>query len=301
MSESNHYALVGLGQMGLPICHRMSNIAKISAFDIDPVRREMADGIDRVFTTDALGDLAGCTRIVLSLPNPSISQTVVEELAPQLAPGSVLIETSTVLPAHVRQLEQVASKYGVHVVDAAILSGVDQMSSGAATLLVGGDPADIEKSSDILTALGPNGSNRFGALGAGMAAKVVNNGVSHAVMVVLTEAFSLSQSQHLNLDQIAQMLKRPDGGLKRPMDYRMAQRVANADFDGGMPLEAARKDSTLALALAEESGVPLFAIQAAHTAYEIGLAEGLGRQDYSAIALLWEKWTGSSLQFESES
>jgi 3-hydroxyisobutyrate dehydrogenase-like beta-hydroxyacid dehydrogenase len=203
MSESNHYALVGLGQMGLPICQRMSNIAKVSAFDIDPGRREMADGIDRVCTTDALGDLAGCTRIVLSLPSPSISQAVVEELAPQLAPGSVLIETSTVLPAHVRRLELVASKYGVHVVDAAILSGVDQMSSGAATLLVGGDPADLEKSSDILTALGPKGSNRFGALGAGMAAKVVNNGVSHAVMVVLTEAFSLSQSQHLNLDQIA--------------------------------------------------------------------------------------------------
>lgn len=301
MSDNNQYGLIGLGQMGLPICQRMSKIAKVRAFDIDPARRAMADGIEHVDTTDAIGSLTECSRIVLSLPNPAISQSVVEELAPQLAPETVLIETSTVLPSHARHLERVANRYGVHVVDAAILSGVDQMSSGTATLLVGGAPNDIEKIGDLLSVLGPSGSERFGTLGAGMAAKVVNNAISHAVMVVLTEAFALSQSQDLDLGQIAQMLMQSDGGLKRPMDYRMAERVANADFEGGMPLEAARKDSTLALALAEESGVPLFATQAAHTAYELGVAEGLGRQDYSAIALLWEKWTGASLQFGGES
>ena len=42
-----------------------------------------------------------------------------------------------------------------------------------------------------------------------------------------------------------------------------------------MPTEAARKDPTLALQLAEHTKIPLFTIQAAHTAYELGMAAGL--------------------------
>ncbi|WP_199171758.1 hypothetical protein [Pollutimonas nitritireducens] len=43
------------------------------------------------------------------------------------------------------------------------------------------------------------------------------------------------------------------------------------NYEGGMPLEAARKDSVLALELAQSLQVPLFANQAAHTAYDIAL------------------------------
>ena len=51
----------------------------------------------------------------------------------------------------------------------------------------------------------------------------------------------------------------------RPLTHRVMERVARDEYDGGMPLAAARKDSTLALAMAQRSGVPLFATQAAQT------------------------------------
>ena len=53
---------------------------------------------------------------------------------------------------------------------------------------------------------------------------------------------------------------------------------------------AARKDSVLALALAQDSGVPLFAIQASQTVYDIAAASGYGREDYAAIAKIWADW-----------
>lgn len=59
-----------------------------------------------------------------------------------------------------------------------------------------------------------------------------------------------------------------------------------------MPTEAARKDSVLALRMAQEGGVPLFAIQGAHSAYELAVRAGLARQDYAALGRLWEEWTG---------
>jgi 3-hydroxyisobutyrate dehydrogenase-like beta-hydroxyacid dehydrogenase len=52
-------------------------------------------------------------------------------------------------------------------------------------------------------------------------------------------------------------------------------------------MEAARKDSALALDLARSRGVPLFAMQASDSVYELALGRGLARQDYAAIASLW--------------
>jgi 3-hydroxyisobutyrate dehydrogenase-like beta-hydroxyacid dehydrogenase len=130
----------------------------------------------------------------------------------------------------------------------------------------------------------------LGPLGSGMAAKVINNAVSHAVMVVLVEAFSLGAASGVAPDLLVELLKRPDAGLIRPLTHRIAERVLNGDYAGGMTLQAARKDSMLALELGQHAGVPLFAIQAAHTVYEIAMHEGLAREDYAVIATLWEAW-----------
>jgi 3-hydroxyisobutyrate dehydrogenase-like beta-hydroxyacid dehydrogenase len=92
-----------------------------------------------------------------------------------------------------------------------------------------------------------------------------------------------------------ELLAHPEAGLLRPLTHRFAERVLHDDYAGGMPTEAARKDSTLALAMAQETGVPLFAVQAAHTVYELAVAGDLGRLDYASIAGLWERWTGRVL------
>lgn len=294
---SDRIAVVGLGQMGLPIATRLAASFDVLAFDISYERRALAAGHHRITATDDLAQLGSSTTVVLSLPNPSISRSVLSQLAPRMTPGTVVVETSTVLPEDVREWQRLLEPVGARVVDAAVLSGVAQMEQGKATLLVGGDASDLEGVSAVLAAIGGAGVQRFGPLGAGMAAKVVNNGVAHAVMVVLVEAFAMARAEGVALEDIAAMLDREDGGLQRPLNHRIMHRMASADFKGGMPLDAARKDSTLALAMAQRSGTPLFATQAAHTVYDIASGAGLGRADYSAVAKLWEEWTGRGLSY----
>ncbi|MDY7104112.1 MAG: NAD-binding protein [Actinomycetota bacterium] len=129
-----------------------------------------------------------------------------------------------------------------------------------------------------------------------MAAKVINNAVAHAVMVVLTEAGALAAANGVDGAALAELLAEADAGLVRPLTHRYAERILTGDFDGGMPTEAAREDSVLALVLAQSGGVPLFAMQASHTVYEMAVGHGLDRLDYSSIARLWEQWTGLSLR-----
>lgn len=295
--SATRIGVCGLGQMGLPVASRLATAFDVVAFDLSDERRRLAAGLDRVEAIDRLDGLAACDTIVLSLPSPAISRNVIEQLVPGLAAGSLLIETSTVLPTDVREWARLLAPADASVVDAAILSGVAQMSEGRATLLVGGAASRISEAAHVLDVLGGAGWSRFGDLGAGMAAKVVNNGVAHAVMVVLAEAFAMSKAQGLDLADVASMLERPDGGLIRPLTHRVMERVATGSYEGGMPLDAARKDSTLALAMAQLSGVPLFATQAAQTVYDLAMAEGLARSDYAAIATLWEQWAGASLRF----
>jgi 3-hydroxyisobutyrate dehydrogenase len=53
--------------------------------------------------------------------------------------------------------------------------------------------------------------------------------------------------------------------------------------------------SALALATAQELGIPLYAILASHTPYEIAEALGMSNLDYASLATLWEQWTGVQL------
>lgn len=289
--------LCGLGQMGLAVARRLALAFDVTAFDPSAERRDLAAEVAGVRPVASLDDVGAPSTVVLSLPSPPVSLEVCTVLAGQLAAGSLVVETSTVLPGDAAACAGVLGPAGVALVDAAILSGVGQMASGGATLLVGGADADVATASSVLEVLGSR-TVRFGPLGSGMAAKVVNNAVAHAVMVVLVEGFAMARSSGLDVAEIARMLEAPDGGLIRPLTHRIMERVARADFDGGMPLDAARKDSVLALALAQDRGVPLFATQAAHTVYDVGVAQGLGRSDYAAIASLWEGWCQTSLAYE---
>lgn len=238
--------------------------------------------------------LAEAAIIILSLPTPAACRGVLTQLAPLLAGHHVVIETSTVNASDIHAEREIIGESGAHLMDAAIIGGVAGMYEGIATLLIGADDASLAMAQPALDALTPN-RMRLGDVGTGMAAKVINNAVSHAVMVVLCEAFSLATATGVDPHLLVELLERPDAGLTRPLTHRIAERALTGDFDGGMPMQAARKDSTLALNLAKDTGVPLFAIQAAHTVYEIGLGKNLGRLDYAAIATLWQEWTGRGL------
>lgn len=292
--HSTSVALCGLGNMGNAVADRLAALGNVLAYDLDADRTATAANTLGIRAVSKLDHLAHASVLVLCLPSPNASLSVLGDLAPRMRPGSVVVETSTVNPADMVAAHQVCAQHGIGIVDAAILSGVAQMAAGTATLLVGGTDEDIATVEHVLTAISAK-ITRFGPIGSGMAAKVINNAVAHAVMVVLAEAGALAAATGVSGDALAELLGGRDAGLTRPLTHRFVERILRGDYAGGMPTDAAQKDSTLALAMAQQTGVPLFAVQGAHTVYELAMAEGLGRLDYSSIATLWERWTGRPL------
>ena len=279
--------VVGLGNMGGVLAARLAGGAPVTGFDADGERRDAAAAPGVTIAGDAAGLAAAVDVLVLSLPRPDASRAVLDEALAPLGAGGLVIETSTIGPADARAAHALAAEHGTGYVDAAILSGVEQVRDGTSAFLVGGDPDDVARAEPVLRMVCER-VLRFGGPGTGMAAKVVNNAVAHAEMVVLAEAAALAAAEGIALDDLCTLLEQDDAGVKRPLTGRLAGRVRAGDYDGGMPTEAARKDSALALDMARAGGVPLFAMQAADSVYELALRAGLARKDYASIATLWE-------------
>lgn len=280
--------LVGLGNMGQAIASRLVTIGNVVGVDLSEERRKDAERLGVKVSAD-LPALSEAKVVVLSLPTPAASASVVKELAQILQSGATVIETSTLNQPDVVGNASVLAEQNIRMFDIAILSGVGDMQAGVTTLLAGATEDELVDIQPILEVLGSQ-VIPFGKLGAGMVAKVVNNAVAHAVMVVLAEASAMAQSSGVELTQLVELLKSPDAGLMRPLTHRLGERVLHGSYDGGMPTDAARKDSVLALSMAQAQGVPLFVIQAAHTVYEMACAQGLGRMDYAVIAQMWDSW-----------
>jgi 3-hydroxyisobutyrate dehydrogenase-like beta-hydroxyacid dehydrogenase len=285
-----HVGIVGLGNAGSAMATALSGKMSLIGFDIDPGRRQAVAHL-ALDCAASLADLARRAEIVvLSLPHPDISKRTVADLVASAPHPALIIETSTVTHAVAQELQALCQPHGVGFIDAAIANGVASMAAGKITFLVGGVPDDVAKAEPVLKAMAES-IMHLGPVGAGMGAKIVINAVMHAVMVVLIEAGAMATMLGLPMQTLVNLLKR-DEGLMRPLTHRVQERMMQGNYAGGMSVSNARKDSTLALATAQELGLPLYAILASHTPYEIAEAVGMGQLDYAALATLWEQWTG---------
>jgi 3-hydroxyisobutyrate dehydrogenase-like beta-hydroxyacid dehydrogenase len=281
---------VGLGNAGSALATALSAKMPILGFDVNAARREAvaALALEWIDSVAAMGTRAKA--VVLSLPKPDISKAVTAELLAGATRPELIMETSTVTPKVAQELHAMCQAANVSFVDAAIAGGVAGMAAGNTTFLVGGSDADVAKARPILEAMSETVMH-LGAIGNGMGAKVVNNAVMHALMVVLIEAGAMAIKSGIPMQTLVDILKREEG-LMRPLTHRVQERMMEHHYAGGMSVSNARKDSMLALEMAQELGVPLYAIQASHTPYEIAEAGGMGQLDYAALATLWEQWAG---------
>lgn len=282
-------AIYGLGNMGYPLAERIGRKFPTQVFDLNEAQLSRARQAFDARPIRTPEDLANTQVVVLCLPSPAASLAVLQQIARHLPRGAVVLETSTVNPEHVHAGHKLLQPHGVDLVDASILAGVGQMVAGTASLALGGPREAIERAQPVLDAIASK-QVYFGELGAGAAAKVINNAVAHAVMIVVAEAGALATASGVDCQKLIAMLSDAQMGLHRPLTYRYAERIVKGEYEGGMPLDAARKDSVLALELAQSLGVPLFAIQGSHTVYEIAASAGYGRDDYAAVAKLWADW-----------
>ena len=242
--------VVGLGNMGLPMARTLEAAGfTVTGFDAAEARRKAFAP-----TADSLTDLAaGNEALLLSLPTSAIVERVVAEAAPALAPGSLIVDTSTAEPASTRRLQSELAAEGLGFVDAPVSGGPSGARNAHLLVMAGGRPADLDRADPLLVALARQ-VVRCGGPGTGNVTKLVNNLLCAAHLTLAGEALALADAGGLSPEALLAALN-IGSGRSGVTEVNLPRWVLSDDFNSGFSMGLMRKDVGVALKLAEEAGV----------------------------------------------
>jgi 3-hydroxyisobutyrate dehydrogenase-like beta-hydroxyacid dehydrogenase len=274
-------AFLGLGQMGTPMAARLLEAGHdVTVWNrtqgkVDPLAER---GARVAGSPGRAGE--GSDAAITMLAGPKALEQVLfgtHGLAGGLAPGTTLIEMSTVGPAVVRQVAERLPD-GVDLLDAPVLGSIPQATDGSLKVFVGGPEETFERWAEVLQAFGS--LTHLGPLGAGAAMKLVANSTLGAMMTALGEALALAQGLGLDRDAVLDILAgAPIGTTVRSK----RQLIDSGRYPPRFRLALAAKDLRLVTEAAREAGLELRLAQAARAWLEAARDAGLGELDYSAV------------------
>jgi 3-hydroxyisobutyrate dehydrogenase len=282
---------IGLGNMGLPMAQNLLKAGHaVSGYDVsrEAIDRFAAGGGEPVHS---IGDACrGAEVVVTMLPAGRQVRDVYfgEEGVLASAPtGALLIDSSTIDVETARDVAHVADGQAFEMIDAPVSGGVAGAQEATLTFMVGGSEAAFERARPLLEAMGKT-IVHAGGPGNGQAAKICNNMILGASMIVVSEAFLLAEKLGLDAQKLFDISSQSSGQCWSmtkycPVPGLVPTSPANRDYKAGFTAAMMLKDLKLAQTAARgtRAATPLGAGAAA--VYERYVEAGDGSEDFSGI------------------
>ena len=206
-------------------------------------------------------------------------------IASAASAASLLIDMSTVEPAHSRRMaERLRAEGLMGWLDAPISGGAPAAREGRMAVMVGGAEADFERARPVWDALAAR-CTLIGPSGAGQSTKMVNQVLVACMFTVLAEACGLAERIGVDASRIPRVL---EGGRadSRLLQEFMPKMVAS-DFSVEGAIAVMLKDLDAIEALAAEVGAELPMTGAASEMYRRLARAGYGDRDNSELVRLY--------------
>jgi 3-hydroxyisobutyrate dehydrogenase len=266
--------VVGLGNMGGRIARRLVDGGEdVVGFDVDAARA--ADAGARASTS--LGELAGAADVVLlSLPDSTAIEAVVDELEGRLREGQVVVDLSTAAPASTVAIHDRLAARGVAYVDAGISGGAAGAEAGTLTIMAGGEAEALDAVRPVLGHFAAT-VHHMGASGSGHVAKLINNFLNAISLAATAEAMVAGRKAGLDLRQLLEVIN-ASSGVNFATLNRFPRIVEGDYLEGGLTSDLMAKDVMLYLDLARELGVTSLNGPPCLAAFHLAAALGYGDQ-----------------------
>ncbi|WP_372922947.1 3-hydroxyisobutyrate dehydrogenase [Roseovarius sp.] len=275
---------IGMGNMGAPMAANLASAGHdVTGFDTAGVRVE---GV--VAASSAAGAAAGAAVVITMLPDGAVLRAVADEIIPAMDAGAVLLDCSTVDVDSARAVADSARAAGLSALDAPVSGGVGGATKGTLTFMVGGDAAGFGITSPLFDVMGQKAVH-CGPAGNGQAAKICNNMILGATMIVTCEAFALADKLGLDRQAMFDVVSTSSGQSWSMNTYCPApgvgpQSPADTGYQPGFAAELMLKDLRLALAAARSADADTTLGQAAEALYARFVEDEDGRgKDFSAM------------------
>jgi 3-hydroxyisobutyrate dehydrogenase len=282
---------IGLGNMGLPMAENLIKMGHaVSGFDINEdagARVAAGGGTKAQSVADACRDAEA---VITMLPaGEHVREVYLGDggVLAAVAPGTLLIDSSTIDVGTAREVAQAAQAKGLAMVDAPVSGGVAGAQAATLTFMVGGADDAFERAWPLLEGMGKT-IVHAGGPGNGQAAKICNNMILGASMIVVAEAFLLAEKLGLDAQKLFDISSKSSGQCWSMTSYcpvpgLVPTSPANRDYRAGFTATMMLKDLKLAQAAARatRATTPLGAGAAA--VYERFVDSGDGGVDFSGI------------------
>ncbi len=234
-------AMIGLGRMGANMVERLLlGGHRVVGYDRDPeaVWRVANKGAGSAHAMDTLVEQLAPPRVVwFMVPAGRPVDEILDALLPHLAHGDVVADGGNSYYRDSMRREVHLANRGLHFVDVGTSGGIWGLTQGY-SLMVGGDPAVVERLTPIFRTLAPapdRGWGHVGPVGAGHFVKMVHNGIEYGMMQAIAEGFALMRRKEafrLDLRQIAEVWRH--GGVVRSWLLELTARALaeNPDLEG---------------------------------------------------------------------
>lgn len=247
---------IGCGNMGGGMARRLSSEGvAVLCFDPSNTIMKSLEENGCAVTTTAVDVASKVDILFLSLPSAAIVESVMSSINEAVRPGCIVIDTSTSKPDTSQKMSALALKNGYIFLDAPVSGGPSAANAGTMTMLIGGDAAAFQTARPILEKMTAR-IVQVGPSGAGHAAKIANNMLCAANLILVREAIKIAASAGVSAPELLEGIN-AGSGKSAVSEINYPRWILNDAFNSGFTMGLMRKDVRLALELANQNDIEL--------------------------------------------
>jgi 3-hydroxyisobutyrate dehydrogenase len=282
---------IGLGNMGLPMALNLLKAGHaVSGFDMSRTQVEKLTAAGGKGAADLAAAASGAEVVITMLPAGKEVREVYlggNGVLGAAAPGTLLIDSSTIDVESARAVALAAEKKGFGILDAPVSGGVGGAQAGTLTFMVGGSTDVFARAKPILENMGKTVVHAGGA-GNGQAAKICNNMILGVSMIAVSEAFVLAEKLGLDAQKLFDIASKSSGQCWSltsycPVPGPVPTAPSNRDYQAGFTAAMMLKDLKLSQEAANAGGAATALGAEATAIYDRYVSGGHAGKDFSGI------------------
>ena len=273
---------IGLGAMGFSMAQNLQRAGLlVGVYNRNPVKGATFCQNVGVPAYRSIAELAAhCETIVICVSADRDVLAVIDDIAPAMPAGGLVIDCSTVSRETAIQAAQQLAKQQLRFIDAPVSGGTEGAKLGTLSIMAGGDEADIASAAPLFKAMGSRTAH-MGPVGAGQATKAVNQVMAAGINQAVTEAMAFAESLNLPIDKLIDVVGSGAAG-NWFVNHRGASMV-QGEYAPGFKLALHLKDLQICQQMAAQSGTRLPLILKTIEDYQQLINDGHASEDISAL------------------
>lgn len=287
--------IVGVGVMGSAIAGRFLDTGhSVTLRDMNAAKTAplVARGARAAASTADL--VEACDVVILSLNTAAIVEAVVfgpGGIAEVGRSGQLLVDMSSIDPkATAAFAGRLREACGMGWVDSPLSGGAPAAEAGRLTLMMGGEPAEVERAKTALAAVAAN-MTHMGPAGAGQTTKLINQVLCACNFMAVAEATRLALDAGVDASLIPSALA--GGRADSQILQEFMGKMARFDLSPTGRIDNMLKDLEATQRVAMELRTPMPVTNLIADLHRIMVAAGIGGQDSAAYMKLFDFGKGA--------